>query len=380
MKIVYDHSVFQFQKYGGISRYFYNLIEILSLRNDVEINLFQGLHINEYNFEDCINRCHSHYGYKWGYKIPPAKYLTHLVAPLNRLVFNEIYTFNKDFDIYHPTYYSPYLKKINKCATVLTVHDMIHERFPNMFRDSNFVIESKKKSVYSADVLICVSENTKKDLIDIYNVPESKIKVVYHSNSLSKNFNYMEREEIAAKFGIKKPFILYVGDRKGYKNFRQILDVYLSSFKDNYDLVCFGGDAFSNIETEHIYSNKAGNNVFHLSGPDYLLGSLYKNAFCFVFPSLYEGFGIPLLEAMGLGCPVIASDTSSIPEVVGKAALLFDPRSKESLIDRIELLKSNDSERTKLIKLGFEQEKKFSWERTAAQTFNAYEYALDSVQ
>jgi glycosyltransferase involved in cell wall biosynthesis len=113
-----------------------------------------------------------------------------------------------------------------------------------------------------------------------------------------------------------------------------------------------------------------------LSGSDHLLASLYKNAFCFVYPSLYEGFGIPLLEAMGMGCPVIASNTSSIPEVVDKAALLFDLNSKDSLINAIELLESNEFKRGELINLGVEQEKKFSWDKTADETFKAYEYAL----
>ena len=378
MKILYDHTVFQFQKYGGISRYFYNLMWVLSSIDGVNINLFQGVHINEYDIKNCINRSHSYCGYKWSYKIPPAKYLTHLLAPPNRLIFNNIYTFNKDYDIYHPTYYSSYLKKIKGAATVLTVHDMIHELYSEMFRDSKSVIKAKKKSIDSADLLICVSENTRKDLIDIYDVPDDKIKVVYHGNSLSKHANYWSREEISLRFGINRPFILYVGDRKGYKSFMFLLDAYLTSLCNNFDLVCFGGGAFNSLEMEKIYEKKVANKVFHLSGSDIVLGSLYKNAFCFVCPSLYEGFGIPLIEAMGLGCPVVASNTSSIPEVVGKAALLFDPHSKDSLIDSIEHL-SNYKKRIQLIESGLDQEKKYGLEKTAAETLDAYTYARHNI-
>jgi glycosyltransferase involved in cell wall biosynthesis len=151
----------------------------------------------------------------------------------------------------------------------------------------------------------------------------------------------------------------------------------VTTLSNRFDLVCFGGGDFNSHELKIIHGAKSPGKVIHLSGSDYLLASLYKNAFCFVYPSLYEGFGIPLLEAMGMGCPVISSNTSSIPEVVDKAASFFDPASKESLLNAIELVECNNSERNKLINLGLEQEKKFSWNKTAHETFNVYKYVYD---
>lgn len=376
MKILYDHTAFQFQRYGGVSRYFYELITRLSTKEDVGINLFQGLHINEYDLPEHKPNLESYWGHKWNYKRPDTKYMSHIFAIPNKFLFDNIYKHAGNFDIYHPTYYRRDLNKYNKSAVVLTVHDMIHELYPDQFRDSKSVIKAKQVSINAADAIICVSKNTKKDLINIYDVPEDKIKVIYHGNSLPKSNKYLKSTDLEKKYSINKPFILYVGDRIGiYKNFAILLETYSSMLSDRFYLICFGGGGFSRYELEAIKSIRGSGKVVQLSGSDHLLASLYKNAFCFIYPSLYEGFGIPLLEAMGAGCPVITSNTSSIPEVVNKAALSFDPTSKDSLINAIDLLESNELKRRKLIDLGFEQEKKFSWDKTADETFKVYEHA-----
>jgi glycosyltransferase involved in cell wall biosynthesis len=377
MKILYDNTVFQFQRHGGISRYFYELITRLSTKEDVDISLFQGFHINEYALSEHKQNFDSYWGYKWNYKKPVAKYLAHILFSIPNKMLFDIYMGSLDVNVYHPTYYRANLDKYNKLATVLTVHDMIHELYPNQFIDSRFVLNAKKKSINAADQIICVSENTKKDLINFYDVPENKIEVIYHGGSLPKFDEYLKLEDLK-KFSITKPFLLYVGDRKTpYKNFSMLLETYKTTLSDRFDLVCFGGGDFNHKELRTIQNIKYSGKVIHLSGSDHLLASLYKNAFCFIHSSFYEGFGIPLLEAMGLGCPVIASDTSSIPEVVDKAALLFDPNSKDSLISAIELLESCDTKREKLVNLGFEQEQKFSWDKTAHETLKVYKKTCD---
>ena len=377
MKILYDHTVFQFQRYGGISRYFYELITRLSTKEDVDINLFHGFHINKYALPEHKQNFDSYWGYKWKYKKPAAIYMWLIFAIPNKILFDNFMR-SSDANIFHPTYYRNGLDKYNKSAIVLTVHDMIHELYPDQFIDSRFVIKAKKKSINTADQIICVSENTKKDLISVYDVPEDKIKVIYHGNSLPKSDEYLTCADLKKMYSITKPFLLYVGDRKrSYKNFAMLFETYSTMLSDRFDLVCFGGGDFNHNELKTIKNIRCSGKVIHLSGSDHLLASLYKNAFCFIYPSLYEGFGIPLLEAMGLGCPVIASNTSSIPEVVDKAALFFDPNLKDSLMNVIELLESNKSKREKLVNLGFEQEKKFSWDKTAYETFKVYEHASD---
>ncbi len=371
MKILYDHSVFQFQQYGGISRYFYELITRLSSKDDVNVNLFQGFHVNEYGISYHKKSFKSYWGYKWGCKKPAAKYMSHIFAVPNNFLFNNIYMHSSGCDIYHPTYYMKGLKKTGKMHVVVTVYDMIHELYPDQLKDSKAVIRAKKRSINIADVIIAISENTKKDLIEIYDVPENKIKVVYLASSL-ESANYQTTNELKMKFGFERPYILYVGERNVYKNFKILLDSYRSHFSDQFDLVCFGGEGFNNEELKTIKMIRSKKNIIQLNGSDELLASLYKNAFCFIYPSLYEGFGIPLLEAMSLGCPIIASTASSIPEVTGDAAILFDPNSMDSLISAIESLMESESRRNKLIERGFEREKRYSWDKTADDTLDIY--------
>jgi len=332
--------------------------------------------VNEYKLSDYIKNFDSYWGYKWRYTLFPEEYTSYLFGIPNTIIFNNIFLHSKKIDIYHPTYYikdlNNFKNKHQYASVVLTVHDMIHELYPDHFRDSKSIINAKQLSVNSADSIICVSENTKKDLIRLYDVPDDKITVIYHSNSLSKFDTNLDRTELERTYSITRPFLLYVGDRKAfYKNFSTLFEAYKTSLSDHFDLVCFGGGKFHSGESRMIEEIQSPGKVIHLAGSDYLLASLYKNAFCFVYPSLYEGFGIPPLEAMGMGCPVIASNTSSIPEVVGNAALLFDPYSKKSLIDAVEALESEELRR-KLIISGFEQEKKFSWEKTVVETYKVY--------
>jgi glycosyltransferase involved in cell wall biosynthesis len=277
-----------------------------------------------------------------------------------------------NYDIFHPTYYDPYfLKYLGNKPFVLTVYDMIHELYPDQFTNTHSVIERKRKCITSATKIICISENTKKDLLRMYDVPPEKVKVVYLSSSLSPSHE-IDMSVLKKNYDINRPYILYVGNRDGYKNFALLLDVFNSDFRNDYDLICFGGKKFSTKEESMIKELGIQKEVKYVTGDDNLLYTLYKNAFCFVYPSLYEGFGIPPLEAMAAGCPVIASNSSSIPEVVGEAGLLFDPKSKESLTSSIYRLIHDENERSRLIQKGLLRTSKFSWDNTAKQTYDIY--------
>lgn len=361
MKLLYDHQIFSAQVYGGISRYFFELISRFSDHQEIELGLYLGYFINQYGLEKYQDNCFSYFGKKH----EPIPKTARMFSLINSV---KLHSFGKKFnpDIYHPTYYGEHLNHIST-QKVLTVYDMIHEKLPEYFSTSDKTSYVKQKVIDTADGIIAISESTKRDLIEILNVPEEKIEVIYLSNSLSK-----KRDDISKQFDF--PFILYVGSRNGYKNFKLLLETFSRSIniKNNFKLLCFGGGSFSKEEVSSIKRFKLEDKVVQISGHDDLLADLYMQAAAFVYPSLYEGFGIPPLEAMHYGCPVIASNSSSIPEVVGNAGLLFEPTSSDELLVNLDKALNDVELRKTLVDLGYQRESEFSWDKCAQETFNYY--------
>ena len=366
MNILYDHYIFSTQKYGGISRYFYELITRLSEKPDAGIALFMGLHISKYGLEDYRNRFNRFFGVSR----PEIPRTIKIFTLINSLILPGFA--NKScIDIYHQTYYTRYLPRFNG-ARIVTVHDMIHELYPQYLSAHKTVSALKKWSVERAAGIICVSQSTKRDLIEIFNVPEEKIRVIYHGNSLVIDPGLLPE--------IKDPYILYVGQRGGYKNFRLLLEAYAKSpvVNSNFKLICFGGGPMQSEELMFIKETGIAGKILWHSGPDRLLANLYKYAAAFIYPSLYEGFGFPPLEAMHYGCPVVVSNRSSIPEVVGKAGLYFEPAKLDDLIVKLEKILSDGDLRKQLINFGYEQEAKYSWDKCAEETYKLYKDTLNT--
>ncbi|MEY2702312.1 MAG: hypothetical protein RLY43_945, partial [Bacteroidota bacterium] len=180
----------------------------------------------------------------------------------------------------------------------------------------------------------------------------------------------------ATMINIRKPYILFVGDRGGYKNFNNLVLAYSKSkfLKNNFSLVVFGGGEFNSDELNLLNDNKLviNDNVHIYNGTDESLAFLYKNALCMVYPSMYEGFGLPLLEAMSMGCPVVASNTSCIPEIVGNAAYLFNPYSLDDIEDSLNKVIDGEFLRAQLISNGYIRLENFSWEKCGRETFQCY--------
>ncbi|AJI47693.1 glycosyltransferase family 4 protein [Francisella philomiragia] len=368
MKILYDHQIFTEQKYGGISRYFYELIrEFHQQKNidfDVSLFLSNNYYISDKEYADYINFLpNTKFKGKWRI------YNT----------FNKIKTINllkkNEFDVFHPTYYDPYfLKYIGNKPYVLTIHDMIHEKFSDMFSLNDTVRRNKKLLVEKAIKIIAISENTKKDLIDLLKVDENKIEVIYHGNSLAFNKDISE----SSNMYIPEKYILFVGERRIYKNFDFFIESVTPILTKNKDLfiVCAGGLEFNKKDLEKFSQAGILNQIIQYNIDDNSLAYLYNNALMFIFPSLYEGFGIPILEAFACDCPVLCSNTSSLPEVAGDAALYFDPYSMESIKNTVEYALSNKKVREDLIVKGQDRLKKFNWNKTAYLTKKLYESIL----
>lgn len=354
LNILYDAQIFALQKYGGISRYFFELIHNLIPFED--IFLHDGINSNEYGVSSLVG-CKK----RWGYYIENMKAKRRFVARLNALHF-KYFTWREDIDIYHPTYYEDY--HVPGAKKVVTVYDMVHELFPEEFSDDPTTLK-KSKILQNATGVIAISESTKRDLMNLFHIPAEKIRVVYLANSL------FELEQEAPL--MKDPYILYVGNRSGYKNFLGLANAYASSqYKNNLRLVCFGGGPFNEAEKAVLVKLGIWESVVPYSGDDAVLSNLYQFAEIFVYPSLYEGFGLPLLEAMHYGTAVLTGNTSSIPEVAGDAAEYFDPYDPESICNAMDQLLSDTVRRRELKCKGREREKLFSWKRCAEETLDFY--------
>lgn len=365
MKIAFDPQIFTQQEYGGISRYVCSLATQLATLQGVDVKVFAPLYINAYLAKMPRNLVS-------GVRvpiIPVVRKLYHLSSQL--LSCAPIAKFAPR--VLHETYYShiPIIPK--DVRRVVTVHDMIHENFSSCFSKGDRTSKLKIKSILGADHVICVSENTRRDLLSLMNIKPEKISVVHHGfDRFIRTVDQSEKTEFVTT---KMPYLLYVGKREKYKNFEGLLQAYASSswLKKNVRIVCFGGGALRTQELTLMQQlGLTDKQVEQATGNDKRLAQYYQNAAAFVYPSLYEGFGIPPLEAMSLQCPVICSNASSIPEVVGDAGEYFVPGEIGSMRDAMERVVQSMEMREHLIKKGGERCKRFTWERCASDTLAIY--------
>jgi glycosyltransferase involved in cell wall biosynthesis len=363
MRISYDHQIFFLQNYGGISRYFTNLAQGL-VDKQQQVRIFAPLHRNNYLTalpEGVVDG-------KSISKVFPKT--ARFIAAYNFLVSNQKIA-NWQPDIIHETYYSRFGSAPKNCPTVITVYDMIHELFCKDFTVRDNTTKLKKIAVARADHVICISDNTKQDLMKLFGTPSSKISVIHLG---FEQFN-AEVTSVASSEVLYKPFILYVGSRSGYKNFMGFLKSIASSKKllNDFQIVAFGGGGFSVAELSIIKSlGFASNQVKQVTGNDTVLTEFYRKARAFIYPSLYEGFGIPPLEAMAQQCPLISSNASSMPEVIGDAAEFFTPTSTDDMCRAIEAVVYSDARIGDLKNKGLARLNAFSWNKCTQETLEVY--------
>ena len=249
---------------------------------------------------------------------------------------------------------------------------MIHEKFPQYVTDANITIGHKKKVITRATRIIAISENTKKDIIEIFNINPQKIDVIYHSTSM-KHFSGKHKLQIPERF------LLFVGDRTPYKNFKRFMETFAQIHEQDKTLFAiYTGSKLKKDEQDMLIGMGIFEYTIHIKASDQALSELYSRALLFVYPSLYEGFGIPILEAYACHCPVALSNTSCFPEIAGDAAVYFDPYSISSMSEAITKVIYNEEKRSQLIRLGNERLKRYSWEKAAQKTEEAYQKAIQS--
>lgn len=365
LRIAFDQQVFLLQEYGGISRYVCSLATQLSSMSGIDVRVVAPLHVNRTLGASAGIRGRS-------LCIPGlrGKALRLAMMASGFLARRAIGGFAPD--IVHETYFSVDDYRPRGAKRVLTVYDMIHERFADMFERSHMTSGPKRVAALRADHVICISHNTRRDLVELFGVPEEKTSVVY----LGVEDTFLTSSDAVPPQGeIGPPFLLYVGSRGGYKNFAAFVQAVgrSSELRENFSIICFGGGSLRDDELSTIAaSGLRPGQVVQKSGDDHALMLLYRRASALVYPSLYEGFGIPPLEAMACSCPVVCSETSSLPEVVGDAGEYFDPRNLESITAAMERVMLSPARRAELIEKGAARHVQFSWRACAEETMAIY--------
>lgn len=291
---------------------------------------------------------------------------------------------NKIDVFFSPTHYLPLYVP---CPSVISILDVSYLHFPKLFKKKD-LYQLKlwgRYSIGKAKKIITISKASKNDIIKAYGVSEDKVVVVCPGikseiqNSKSETNTKLKMQNsksLKEKFGIDKEFILFVGTLQPRKNIGKLIEAFSRlktqdlRLKTDLELIIVGkkGWMYEDILNAPKKFGIADRVKFLDSVTDEDLPSFYKNAICFVLPSLYEGFGLPILEAMKYGCPVITSNVSSLPEAGGDAAVYFNPESVEDIAEKIEKVISSEKLRQEMVKKGYEQVKKFSWEKTARET------------
>lgn len=365
MRILYDGQVYSMQAAGGINRYFANLIARLPAHFNPALLISQArkvnypAHPNLKVYEHGRSRLeHISYRLSTYYAKFEMRWLEHLTAL-------------KRFDIAHPTYYTLVTRRSLSdyhCPVVLTVWDMIHELFPAEMDPTGEHAQEKRRAMEAAHAIICISENTKKDLLERYPALEDKVKVTYLASEIDASLSYGTEPVPAC------PYYLYVGSRASHKNFAGLLQALSKTHSARPDTaLCVVGAPFSETEQKLIAALGLSDRVKHYEHvDDRHLAKLYRCSVAFVYPSFYEGFGIPPLEAMSCGTAVVASNTSSLPEVVGDAGALFNPEAPDELADILLFLLDNPAARDDLIAKGYRRAQEFSWDKTVTQTLAIY--------
>lgn len=362
MKIAFDYQIFCSQPYGGVSRYFVSTAQsMLAMGEDVRV--FAPMYVNRYLGElpEAVVQGMLLKRY------PPKT--SRIFGVLNRSVAKWRIR-NWRPDVVHETYFSRTGSAPKGVPTVLTVYDMIHELYPQMLPAGDRTSELKRQAVERADHIISISDSTRDDLIKLFGVAKEKVTTVHLATT---PFVGEPGAQTAAAKG--RPYLLYVGARGGYKNFAGFLSAVADAprLKADFDVVAFGGPGFASAERTMIESlGFSHDQVRHVAGDDGVLGGLYAAAAAFVYPSLYEGFGLPPLEAMAQNCPVVSSNGGSMPEIIGDAGMLFSPSELGAMATAIETVVYSDETKKNLIAKGRERLTIFSWDKCAEQTLAVY--------
>lgn len=346
------------QPYGGVSRYWFELLREMGKQAPGQICGFSGFHFSKLPLNELAPEIKT-----YGLRLPFVPKRGRRVIRAASSIPCRVALASIRPTVYHATYYDV-VASPPQTKRVVTVHDLISERYWGSAHPASV---AKLKSLKNADYVICVSHATRLDLLHFFPHLESRSAVIHHG------IRKLPTHEMTSL--MDGPYILYVGMRQGYKNFGVLVDAFrllANCGHHEVGLLCFGGDHFTMQERESLRSIHRAFRFKHMAGDDLFLSGAYRGATAMVYPSRYEGFGLPLLEAMQCGCPVICSRSSSLPEVAGDAALYFNAESADELTHQLAALIGNSNLADQLRESGLRRVNAFSWARAASSTLNIY--------
>jgi len=368
MRVLFDHQIFSYQAYGGASRYYAELMAVFHRTGTPAFTLGVAESPNEYLANAAYYR---------GKKV--AKGGTS--AFLRTYLRNEIATLaaarRYEHDILHATFYDPgVLRNRRGAKLVVTVLDMIPEHFPEFFDTSGWYgrlvtkrwIEGKRTLCERADAILAISEHTKQDVVAFYGIDPSRITVTHLGNKLTVGADQPRPAGVPARY------VLFVGTRNTYKNWQLFIEAIAPLIAGDPELgvLCTGGGPFTPGELELLAAAGIADRVVQRNVRDDELAAVYAHAAAFVFPSRYEGFGIPILEAFACGCPAVLANASCFPEIAGDAALYFEPTDRDMLREQLKRLLGDPDLHAQLRAKGLARSRPFTWEATAERTLDVY--------
>lgn len=388
LRVLFDYQAFEVQRIGGVSRSYAELISHLDSMDECRCQLglkeSDNVYLEECGLSGGIKPLHHMHDllFEGKIRLPGQRRITRRILGLfgygnGGLNVNQEYCIKllkrQSFTVFEPTYFDDYfLPYLKGKPFVMTVHDMIPELFPYYFARDNFQIRMKRLLCPLASHIHVPSNRTKEDLIRILNIHPERITVIPHGGPCPHEGQMAERL-------FDFPYLLFVGERFGYKNFQPWLKAMAGIVREHPEIhVVCTGKPFDQEEVQLIKDLHMERNVLHRFASKDDLGNLYHHAVAFVYPSEYEGFGLPILEAFAYGCPVMLNEASCFPEVGGDAAVYFS--MKDGVSDFHEKFQSLYSwgveDRNALIEKGKQRLQCFSWERSARELLGVYQRLL----
>ena len=358
MRLAFDEQIFAAQQYGGISRLFAELSKQFLREGSLEVELLplDAPVVNRYLLDDPYLRDQLKVSDAGSTMAALARYFVRMRP-------------RTSVDVIHNTFYLPHgLAGYPKARRVVTVHDMIPELLPKSRRRLDF-ITLKKRYVMSADHVICVSEATRNDMLRVYGDIKAPISVVHHG------VDPIFRPGDPRVPGLPDRYLLFVGNRGQYKDANVLLNAFanLRDKAEKVALVFTGGGPFTRAERMQHQKLGITDRVMQISLKDTAMSGAYGNALMCIFPSRFEGFGLPALEAMACGTPAVLAHGSSLPEVGGDAAKYFTPGDAQDLTGAIEGMLSDEQERNRMRIAGISRAQGFTWGTAAAKTAGIYQ-------